>query len=229
MLALAGNPIGDVLEIQLLAKCASLLEVSNVGVEKGTCGVSVSFFARKIQRFEILSATPARTLQFLLSFGSSILGSLLPPDHPSCPHTVPGRPQLSFADPHFADAPIAAVPGYRQLALTSLPQLQSLDCAAVTAKERQLAEDASMRSMLDFVTVLDQLRHRHEGEFQAIQQSRAVQSRNVAAVAARVSDRLAMLEVSERGTLRVREHYRDRDRVQICAKALRPPVGSAHG
>lgn len=129
---------------------------------------------------------------------------LTPPLPIPPPHTHT-HTQLSFADPHFADCPLASVSGYRDLSLTTLPHLTSLDGAAVAGRDRAAAEDSALRSALDFVTTLEQLRSRHEAEFAAIQQSRATQGRNVAAVAAKVTDRLAQLEVSAMLNCLVRE------------------------
>lgn len=115
----------------------------------------------------------------------------------SCPTLSPA--QLSLSDPHFPDCPLASSPGYRDLALSALPRLSALDLSPVAPRDRAAAEDAALRQTLGFVAALERLRARHEADLAALEQGRAAQARNVAAAAARASDRLAQLEVRLRG------------------------------
>jgi len=101
---------------------------------------------------------------------------------------------LSFRDEHFAPAPVAAQPGYRERAARKLRRLRTLDAAEVTVTERGAA------ALEDALEDADSEREReaHEAKVAELREAR---DRRLAAAAAARARAQAALNAVEKATM----------------------------
>ena len=107
---------------------------------------------------------------------------------------LPTLESLSFRDEHFAPAPVAAQPGYRERAARKLRRLRTLDAAEVTVTERGAA------ALEDALEDADSEREReaHEAKVAELREAR---DRRLAAAAAARARAQAALNAVEKATM----------------------------
>ena len=120
---------------------------------------------------------------------------------------LPTLESLSFRDDHFAPAPVAAQPGYRERAARKLRQLRVLDAAEVTVAERGAAADDRARARCLGDVLSEREREAHEAKVAELREAR--DRRLAAAAAARARARAELLAVEQAtmlGRATVRAH-----------------------
>lgn len=111
---------------------------------------------------------------------------------------LPTLESLSFRDEHFAPAPVAAQPGYRERAARKLRSLRTLDAAEVTVAERGAAADDRARACCLEDTDSEREREAHEAKVAELREAR---DRRLAAAAAARARAQAALNAVEKATM----------------------------
>ena len=111
---------------------------------------------------------------------------------------MPTLESLSFRDEHFAPAPVAAQPGYRERAARKLPRLRVLDAAEVTVAERGAAADDRARARCLGDADSEREREAHEAKVAELREAR---DRRLAAAAAARARAQAALNAVEKATM----------------------------
>ena len=111
---------------------------------------------------------------------------------------LPTLESLSFRDDHFAPAPVAAQPGYRERAARKLRQLRVLDAAEVTVAERGAAADDRARARCLGDVLSEREREAHEAKVAELREAR---DRRLAAAAAARARAQAALNAVEKATM----------------------------
>ena len=118
---------------------------------------------------------------------------------------------VAFKDPHFEDAPITAVEGYRQLAIYGLKQIQELDGVPISGHERQETQDTYLKTMLEFNDEIDDVK-RQGNEFKGeLEQQRQATLRQSDALQQELVAKLQQLEaLVQQGRSKVLDAYERR-------------------
>ena len=111
---------------------------------------------------------------------------------------LPTLESLSFRDEHFAPAPVAAQPGYRERAARKLRRLMVLDAAEVTVAERGAAADDRARACCLEDADSEREREAHEAKVAELREAR---DRRLAAAAAARARAQAALNAVEKATM----------------------------
>ena len=111
---------------------------------------------------------------------------------------MPTLESLSFRDEHFAPAPVAAQPGYRERAARKLRSLRTLDAAEVTVAERGAAADDRARARCLEDADSEREREAHEAKVAELREAR---DRRLAAAAAARARAQAALNAVEKATM----------------------------
>jgi len=111
---------------------------------------------------------------------------------------LPTLESLSFRDEHFAPAPVAAQPGYRERAARKLRSLRTLDAAEVTVAERGAAADDRARACCLEDADSEREREAHEAKVAELREAR---DRRLAAAAAARARAQAALNAVEKATM----------------------------
>jgi len=111
---------------------------------------------------------------------------------------LPTLESLSFRDEHFAPAPVAAQPGYRERAARKLRRLRTLDAAEVTVAERGAAADDRARACCLEDADSEREREAHEAKVAELREAR---DRRLAAAAAARARAQAALNAVEKATM----------------------------
>jgi len=111
---------------------------------------------------------------------------------------LPTLESLSFRDEHFAPAPVAAQPGYRERAARKLRRLRTLDAAEVTVAERGAAADDRARARCLEDADSEREREAHEAKVAELREAR---DRRLAAAAAARARAQAALNAVEKATM----------------------------
>ena len=111
---------------------------------------------------------------------------------------LPTLESLSFRDEHFAPAPVAAQPGYRERAARKLRRLRTLDAAEVTVAERGAAADDRARARCLEDSDSEREREAHEAKVAELREAR---DRRLAAAAAARARAQAALNAVEKATM----------------------------
>lgn len=111
---------------------------------------------------------------------------------------LPTLESLSFRDEHFAPAPVAAQPGYRERAARKLRSLRTLDAAEVTVAERGAAADDRARARCLEDADSEREREAHEAKVAELREAR---DRRLAAAAAARARAQAALNAVEKATM----------------------------
>ena len=111
---------------------------------------------------------------------------------------LPTLESLSFRDEHFAPAPVAAQPGYRERAARKLRSLRVLDAAEVTVAERGAAADDRARACCLEDADSEREREAHEAKVAELREAR---DRRLAAAAAARARAQAALNAVEKATM----------------------------
>ena len=111
---------------------------------------------------------------------------------------LPTLESLSFRDEHFAPAPVAAQPGYRERAARKLRRLRVLDAAEVTVAERGAAADDRARARCLGDADSEREREAHEAKVAELREAR---DRRLAAAAAARARAQAALNAVEKATM----------------------------
>jgi len=111
---------------------------------------------------------------------------------------LPTLESLSFRDEHFAPAPVAAQPGYRERAARKLRRLRVLDAAEVTVAERGAAADDRARARCLEDADSEREREAHEAKVAELREAR---DRRLAAAAAARARAQAALNAVEKATM----------------------------
>ena len=111
---------------------------------------------------------------------------------------MPTLESLSFRDEHFAPAPVAAQPGYRERAARKLRSLRTLDAAEVTVAERGAAADDRARARCLGDADSEREREAHEAKVAELREAR---DRRLAAAAAARARAQAALNAVEKATM----------------------------
>ena len=85
---------------------------------------------------------------------------------------LPALARVSFRDPHYEDAPVAAVEDFRRRAVHGLPQVTEIDGQQVEPRERREVQDAYLQSLLRFNDTVQQLRAQEAAHLQALSSQR---------------------------------------------------------
>ena len=85
---------------------------------------------------------------------------------------LPALARVSFRDPHYEDAPVAAVEDYRRRAVHGLPQVTEIDGQRVEPRERREVQDAYLQSLMRFNDTVQQLRAQEAAHLQALSSQR---------------------------------------------------------
>lgn len=111
---------------------------------------------------------------------------------------LPTLESLSFRDEHFAPAPVAEQPGYRERAARKLRRLRVLDAAEVTVAERGAAADDRARARCLGDADSEREREAHEAKVAELREAR---DRRLAAAAAARARAQAALNAVEKATM----------------------------
>ena len=134
---------------------------------------------------------------------------------------LPTLESLSFRDDHFAPAPVAAQPGYRERAARKLRQLRVLDAAEVTVAERGAAADDRARARCLGDVLSEREREAHEAKVAELREAR--DRRLAAAAAARARARAELLAVEQAtmlGRATVRAHAEEAARRREARRSV---------
>ncbi|KAK3257318.1 hypothetical protein CYMTET_33591 [Cymbomonas tetramitiformis] len=195
VLALAGNPIAKLHHLEPLAYLPALRDLS-LQASAATSPLAACLLmdgAGKRGQLVRIQGSP-RVLRTLEPLDSGLYVSKGVTTDPwiaalrLCPR---GRGELTVTqgflkdrrlpDPHFMQAPIAVVDGYRELVVRRLGQVEMLDGTVIHERERQGVEDSYLRRVLDFNDSVEQLKRRN---VQRLQELEAAQARSKAASSA---------------------------------------------
>ena len=132
---------------------------------------------------------------------------------------LPALSAVAFRDPHFEDAPVAAVEDYRQRAVHALPQVTEIDGVRVEARERREVQDTYLQSMLRFNDTVQQLRAQEAAHLQALSSQQRSLDDGARGAVADLGAKLERVESMVRqGRERVLQAYRALQATQADAK-----------
>ena len=134
---------------------------------------------------------------------------------------LPTLESLSFRDEHFAPAPVAAQPGYRERAARKLRSLRTLDAAEVTVAERGAAADDRARACCLEDTDSEREREAHEAKVAELRAERDRRLAAAAAARARAQDALNAVEKATMlGRATVRAHAEEAARRREARRSV---------
>ncbi|KAJ8599886.1 hypothetical protein CTAYLR_002795 [Chrysophaeum taylorii] len=142
---------------------------------------------------------------------------------------LPCLSTLSFKDAHFGACPISLRDGYRDAVVCAVPKLSSLDAREVSARDKAVARDAHLESVLEFHDKIDTLVQEHRKEAAELEARRGHAREKAASIDEATKSAFERLEVLvDRGRRAITtEHQRRRDARVLAARALDASLAAA--